>query len=108
MGDRYLNLAASRPGRGLLRRLGLPGPLRLRRYAAGEPLVPGPVLLGGDGRLGASLGKVLASIGVEPRDAGTGDDPPSPNAALVFDATGRPSRAGCAGCTTSSTRTCAR
>jgi 3-oxoacyl-[acyl-carrier protein] reductase len=25
---------------------------------------------------------------VEPRDAGTGDDPPSPNAALVFDATG--------------------
>jgi 3-oxoacyl-[acyl-carrier protein] reductase len=89
MGDRYLSFAASGPGRGLFRRLGLPSPFRLRRYQPGEPLVPGPVLLGGDGRLGASLGKVLASIGVELRDpaARAGDTPP-PNAALVFDATG--------------------
>ena len=91
MGDRYLSFAASGPGRGLFRRLGLPSPFRLRRYAPGEPLVPGPVLLGGDGRLGASLGKVLASIGVEPRDPAArsgGDGAPPPNAALVFDATG--------------------
>ncbi|OLE22854.1 MAG: 3-oxoacyl-ACP reductase [Actinobacteria bacterium 13_1_20CM_3_71_11] len=89
MGDRYLSFAASGPGRGLFRRLGLPSPFRLRRYQPDEPLVPGPVLLGGDGRLGANLGKVLASIGVELRDpaARAGDAPP-PNAALVFDATG--------------------
>src|SRR2546421_4725918 len=88
MGDRYLSFAASGPGRGLFRRLGLPRPFRLRRYAPGEPLVPGPVLVGGDGRLGASLGKVLASIGVEMRDPGADGDARPPNAALVFDATG--------------------
>jgi 3-oxoacyl-[acyl-carrier protein] reductase len=84
MGD-IGRFAVSGPGRALMRALGLPVPSRLRRFAAGEPLVPGPVLAGGDGRLGASLGKVLAAIGVELRDpaaAGSG------NAALVFDATG--------------------
>src|SRR5690348_3004458 len=89
MGDRYLRFAASGPGRGLFRRLGLRSPTRLRRYRPGEPLVPGPVLLGGDGRLGANLGKVLAAIGVELRDPAAGaHDAPPPNAALVFDATG--------------------
>ena len=88
MGDKYGRFAASGPGRAVLRRLGLPTPRRLRRYAAGEPLVPGPVLLGGDGRLGPSLGKVLAAIGVELRDPAAGTNADSPNAALVFDATG--------------------
>ncbi|OLB73952.1 MAG: 3-oxoacyl-ACP reductase [Actinobacteria bacterium 13_2_20CM_2_71_6] len=91
MSDRYVSFAASTPGRAFLRRLGLPVPPRLRRYRASEPLVPGPVLFGGDGRLGASLGKVLASIGVELRDpaARTADgETPPPNAALIFDATG--------------------
>ena len=84
MGD-IGRFAVSGPGRALLRALGLPVPSRLRRYTAGEPLVPGPVLAGGDGRLLASLDKVLAAIGVELRDpAATG----SGNAALVFDATG--------------------
>src|SRR6184192_723528 len=65
--------AVSGPGRALMRALGLPVPSRLRRFAAGEPLVPGPVLVGGDGRLGASLDKVLAAMGVELRDpAATG------------------------------------
>src|SRR5947208_3570307 len=85
MGDRYGRFAASRSGRALLRRLGMPTPARLRRYTPGDPLVPGPVLVGGDGRLGACLGKVLGSIGVELRDPAT---EPAPNAALVFDATG--------------------
>ena len=92
MSDRYTSFAASGPGRTLLRRLGLPNPSRLRRYTAGEPLVAGPVLVGGDGRLAATLGKVLASIGVELRDPGArsagGEDAPPPNAALIFDATG--------------------
>jgi 3-oxoacyl-[acyl-carrier protein] reductase len=77
-----------RVGWAVLGWLGLPRPPRLRRYAAGEPLVPGPVLVGGDGRLGANLGKVLASISVELSDRGAGGDPPPPYAALVFDATG--------------------
>ncbi len=98
MSDRYASFATSGPGRALVRRLGLPRPTRLRRYAAGDPLVPGPVLLGGDGRLAATLGKVLASIGAEPRDpatrSGGGDEAPPPNAALVFDATGITDSAG--------------
>ncbi|TMM32686.1 MAG: 3-oxoacyl-ACP reductase [Actinobacteria bacterium] len=78
--------AVSGPGRALMRALGLPVPSRLRRFAAGEPLVPGPVLVGGDGRLGASLDKVLAAMGVELRDpAATGT---AGNAVLIFDATG--------------------
>ena len=71
--------------------LGLPRPPRLRRYVPDEPLVPGPVLVGGTGRLGTSLGKVLASMGVEVRDPaarGADGQTASANAALVFDATG--------------------
>src|SRR5437762_1695202 len=91
MGDRYGRFAASGPGRALLRRLGLPAPFRLRRYAEGDPLVPGPVLVGGDGRLGACLGKVLGAMGVELRDPAGGPDQRTAaqgNVALVFDATG--------------------
>jgi 3-oxoacyl-[acyl-carrier protein] reductase len=91
MGDRYASFATSGLGRGLVRRLGLPDPPRLARYRAGEPLVPGPVLLGGQGRLTTPLAKVLESVGVEQRDPAArtgGSDPvPPPNAALVFDAT---------------------
>ncbi len=85
MGDKYGRFATSGPARALLSRIGLPTPPRLHRYKAGDPLVPGPVLVGGDGRLGACLGKVLGAIGVELRDP-AGD--PAPNAALIFDATG--------------------
>lgn len=92
MGDRYMGFATSGPGSAIVKRLGLPNPPRLHRYQPGEPLLPGPVLLGGTGRLGAALGKVLESIGAEVRDpaavsAGS-DAAPPPNAALVFDATG--------------------
>jgi 3-oxoacyl-[acyl-carrier protein] reductase len=107
MGD-IGRFAASGPGRALLRRLGLPVPSRLRRHVDGDPLVPGPVLVGGDGRLSACLGKVLAAMGVELRDPAAAADPDQgrtaqsrtaqsrtaqsrtaqSNAALVFDATG--------------------
>lgn len=92
MGDTYASFASSGVGRTLVKRLGLPDPPRLSRYRPGEPLVPGPVLLGGQGRLGTPLAKLLESIGVEQRDPAAraaGPDPvPPPNAALVFDATG--------------------
>ncbi len=89
MSDRYASFAASGPGRAIVKRLGLPDPPRLRRYTPGDPLVPGPVLVGGAGRLAQPVRKLLEDIGVELRDPTVTDsagDPP-PNAALVFDAT---------------------
>jgi 3-oxoacyl-[acyl-carrier protein] reductase len=90
MSDPLGNFVSSGPGRALLRRLGLPNPPRLRRFSAGDPLVPGPVLLGGEGHLVKSVHAVLTSIGVELRDPAARSDAgdPPPNAALIFDATG--------------------
>ncbi len=90
MADRYASFVASGPGRSLTRRLGLPQPVPLRRFRAGDPVVPGPVLVGGEGRLGAVLGKALDGIGAELRDPSAvgADGAPPANAALVFDATG--------------------
>ncbi len=90
-GDRYASFATSGPGRAIVKRLGLPDPPKLRRYTPGDPLLPGPVLVGGAGRLAQPVRKLLenSSIGVELRDTSvqTPAGPP-PNAALVFDATG--------------------
>jgi 3-oxoacyl-[acyl-carrier protein] reductase len=90
MNDRYASFAASGAGRALTRRLGLPQPVALRRFRPGDPPVPGPVLVAGEGRLGGPVGKVLDEMGVELRDpAAVGaDGAPPVNAALVFDATG--------------------
>jgi 3-oxoacyl-[acyl-carrier protein] reductase len=94
MTDRYASFANSGPGRTLVRRLGLPNPPRLRRHRPGDPLVPGPVLLGAapGGRLSDAVRKLLTGAGVDVRDPG--DAPaaestaPALNAALIFDATG--------------------
>ena len=96
MSDRYASFAASGPGRALAKRLGLPQPVPLRRFRPGDPLVPGPVLVGGDGRLGGAVGKVLDAVGAELRDPGAtnSDGSPPANAALVFDATGIADSAG--------------
>jgi 3-oxoacyl-[acyl-carrier protein] reductase len=96
MSDRYASFAASGPGRALAKRLGLPQPVPLRRWRPGDPLVPGPVLVGGDGRLGGAIGKVLDAVGAEVRDpaATNADGSPPANAALVFDATGIADSAG--------------
>jgi 3-oxoacyl-[acyl-carrier protein] reductase len=96
MTDRYASFANSGPGRALIKRLGLPDPPPLRRYRPGDPLLPGPVLLGAapGGRLRDPLAKLLAGAGVEVRDrddALAGDQAPgaqSNHAALVYDATG--------------------
>jgi 3-oxoacyl-[acyl-carrier protein] reductase len=81
MSDRYASFANSGVGHALVKRLGLPDPVRLRRHRPGEPVVDGPVLLGGadGGRLGETLSKLLESIGA-PADG-------QPRAALVYDAT---------------------
>jgi 3-oxoacyl-[acyl-carrier protein] reductase len=84
MSDRYASFANSGPGRTVVKRLGLPQPPRLRRYRPGDPLVTGPVLLGGaaGGRLGDTLAKILDAAGVAVVPDGDGV------AAEIFDATG--------------------
>ncbi|MEH0820672.1 MULTISPECIES: 3-oxoacyl-ACP reductase [unclassified Micromonospora] len=94
MTDRYASFVQSGAGRALVKRLGLPDPPRLRRHTPGDPLLPGPALLGAatGGRLGEPVGKILTFAGVEVRDpvAGTTatDGTPQRYGALVYDATG--------------------
>ena len=67
MSDRYANFAATGAGRALVKRLGLPDPPRLRRYHPGARELAGAVLLGGDGRLGEPIARVLANLDAEVR-----------------------------------------
>ncbi len=88
MADRYASFANSELGRAVVRRLGLPDPPLLRRHVPGEPLLPGPVLLGAapGGRLADQVRRLLDVTG----DAVEG----SRYVALVFDATGVTDSAG--------------
>ncbi|MDZ5445568.1 3-oxoacyl-ACP reductase [Micromonospora sp. 4G57] len=90
MTDRYASFVQSGAGRALVKRLGLPDPPRLRRHTPGDPLVPGPVLLGtsADGRLAEPVTKILTFAGVELRDPAAATDAGARYAALVYDATG--------------------
>jgi 3-oxoacyl-[acyl-carrier protein] reductase len=85
MSDRYISFANSAAGRTVVKRLGLPDPVRLRRYRPGDPDIDGPVLVGGEGRLGAAIGKLIPPAG----------DPPYTG--MVFDATGITDSAGLRG-----------
>ena len=85
--DRYQQLTALPPGRFIAKRLGLPESRPLRRYEPGQPLLAGPALVGGDGRMGDTVAKTLAAAGAEirlllPEDEGV------KLGALVFDASG--------------------
>src|SRR6476619_4308069 len=64
MSDKYLSFTQSQIGRLLVKNLGLPNPVRLERYAAGDPLVKGTVLVGGRGRLVESLPGLLGPLGI--------------------------------------------
>src|SRR3954469_11396030 len=84
MSDRYLNLVNSPVGSAVASRIGLPQPAKLRRYSVGDPLLPGPALVGSTGgKVPAALTKMLTAAGVEVL---TSLDEGAKVAALVLDA----------------------
>jgi 3-oxoacyl-[acyl-carrier protein] reductase len=83
--DRYQDFVQSPIGRFLAKNLGLPAPVPLLRYAAGDPLVTGTVLTGGTGRLAESLPGLLDRLDVFGSRAAA---PERRDRGLVFDATG--------------------
>ncbi|WFF02307.1 3-oxoacyl-ACP reductase [Micromonospora sp. WMMD964] len=89
MTDRYASFVQSAAGRALVKRLGLPDPPRLRRHHPGDPLLPGPAVLGAatGGRLAEPVGTILTTAGVELRDAADAG-PQDRFGALVYDASG--------------------
>ena len=71
MSDRYLNLVNSPVGAKVASTVGLPRPAVLRRYRPGDPLVPGPVLVGSTaGKVPAALTKIVDRRGRGGRDRG--------------------------------------
>jgi 3-oxoacyl-[acyl-carrier protein] reductase len=90
--DWYRDFANSGFGATLTKQLGLPRPAVLRRYEPGQPLLPGPAVIGsaGEGRLREPLTKLLQAAGVQVQSPVTADgatDGEKP-AAVVLDATG--------------------
>ena len=61
MSDWYRDFANSGFGTTITKQLGLPRPAVLRRYEPGEPLLPGPAIVGtaGEGGLRDALSAVL-------------------------------------------------
>ena len=66
MSDWYRNFANSGVGTTITKQLGLPRPAVLRRYEPGQPLLPGPAVVGsaGEGRLREALTTLLHGDGV--------------------------------------------
>jgi 3-oxoacyl-[acyl-carrier protein] reductase len=85
MTDRYQGFVQSSLGQLLVKNLGLPDPVALKRYADGQPLVTGTVLTGGSGRLAESLPGLLDELDVTHAQT---PDPEARYRALVLDATG--------------------
>jgi 3-oxoacyl-[acyl-carrier protein] reductase len=67
MKDGYLDFANSPMGAKLINALGLPKPLQLERYKAGQPVIQGTVLVGGGGEpeLLPALAKVFKAVGAQ-------------------------------------------
>jgi 3-oxoacyl-[acyl-carrier protein] reductase len=86
MSDFYQQFAGSAPGKLLVKRLGLPNPVPLRRYRPGQRLVEGPVHVGSaeGGRLRKPIEALLDSARVEVASSASLER----YAALVFDASG--------------------
>src|SRR5919198_342992 len=84
MTDRYQQFATTSLGRTIVKQLGLPAPVWLRRRREGEPDIVGPVLVGSakDGRLGTAIDRVFPDAITEPQGAD------ARYGVLVFDATG--------------------
>jgi 3-oxoacyl-[acyl-carrier protein] reductase len=90
MTDRYSALSSNPVTRRVIRAVGLPTPVPLRRHEPGRPVVSGPVLLGGarGGRLVEPIRDVLRSIAAHVVTEASGDDERPQLAALIFDASG--------------------
>jgi 3-oxoacyl-[acyl-carrier protein] reductase len=86
MADRYSQLINTPIGRIVAGQVGLPQPAQLERFEPGQPVIAGPVLVGGSGRLSDSIQAVLNDIGAEVFNGIPGAD--ETFKALVFDATG--------------------
>jgi 3-oxoacyl-[acyl-carrier protein] reductase len=92
--DLFSQIVNSGPGSFLAKQLGIPQPEPLRRYRAGDPPLPGSLLIGGAGRVVEPLRTALAddydlvadNLGGRWADSFGG---------LVFDATGITEPAGC-------------
>ena len=85
MNDRYQSLIHTPVGQLLAKNLGLPNPVELERYSAGDPLVQGTVVVGGEGRLAKSIVAALTDLGVDFVDTAVEG---TKYKGLVFDATG--------------------
>src|SRR3954466_10003438 len=90
--DWYRNFANSGVGTTITKQLGLPRPAVLRRYEPGQPLLPGPAVVGsaGEGRLREALTTLLRAGGGHVQSPVTADgatDGEKP-AAVILDATG--------------------
>jgi 3-oxoacyl-[acyl-carrier protein] reductase len=90
--DWYRDFANSGIGSTITKQFGLPRPAVLRRYEPGQPLLPGPAIVGsaGEGGLRDALSAVLKDAGVTVQspvaaDGGTEGEKP---AAVILDATG--------------------
>jgi 3-oxoacyl-[acyl-carrier protein] reductase len=86
MPDLLTNLMDSPPARAITKQLGVPEGVPLRRYEPGQPLLDGPVLIGGDGPLREHAERVLTAAGAPPVPEAPDDD--TRFGALVFDASG--------------------
>src|SRR3954452_8188701 len=92
MSDWYRDFANSGFGTTITKSLGLPRPAVLRRYEPGQPLLPGPVVVGsaGEGRLGQEGTGVVSAAGVPVVSPLTADGSTDGEkyGAVVLDATG--------------------
>jgi 3-oxoacyl-[acyl-carrier protein] reductase len=86
MTDRYQQLVNTPVGRLVSKQVGLPQPIKLERYEPGQPVISGPILLGGGGRLEEPARRVLDAVGAELFAGIPGAD--ETFKALVFDASG--------------------
>ncbi|MGC4962812.1 3-oxoacyl-ACP reductase [Gordonia sp. DT101] len=84
----YSNFVHSAPGSFIAKQAGLPVPPTLRRYKPSEPALPGPVLLGGAGRVVEPLREILTSPDYDVIQNATTGRSADKYGALVFDATG--------------------
>ncbi|SEL66509.1 3-oxoacyl-[acyl-carrier protein] reductase [Blastococcus sp. DSM 46786] len=92
MADWYTNFANSGFGTTITKQLGLPRPVELRRYEPGQPLLPGPVVVGsaGAGRLRDTVTAVLRDAGVTVQSPVTADGATGGEklGAVILDASG--------------------